>query len=50
LNFHYDRGEDEEWHEAHYELVRIFPESIRINYSYKKGLTTFLSFKSFLNT
>jgi thiol-disulfide isomerase/thioredoxin len=37
LNFHYDRGEDEEWHEAHYELVRSFPESIRINYSYKKG-------------
>lgn len=37
INFHYDRGEDEEWHEAHFELVRSFPNSKRINYSYRQG-------------
>jgi len=37
LNFHYDRGEDEEWYEAHFELVRSYPQSKRINYSYREG-------------
>jgi hypothetical protein len=37
LHFHYDRGEDEEWYEAHFELVRSYPESKRINHSYREG-------------
>jgi len=37
INFHYNRGEDEEWHEAHFELVRSYPNSKRINYSYREG-------------
>ena len=37
LNFHYNRGEDEEWYEAHFELVRSYPQSKRINYFYREG-------------
>ncbi len=33
----FDPGEDEEWHEAHFELVRSYPQSKRINYSYREG-------------
>jgi hypothetical protein len=37
LKFHYDRGEDEEWYQAHYDLVRLYPGHMRINYSYNRG-------------
>lgn len=37
LRFHYERGEDEEWHQAHFDLVREYPGHPRINYSYKRG-------------
>ncbi len=35
LKFHYERGEDEEWYQAHYDLVREYSDHIRINHSYK---------------
>lgn len=37
LKFHYDRGEDEEWYQAHFDLVRLFPDHPRINESYGRG-------------
>ncbi|MCC5906635.1 MAG: hypothetical protein JJU13_10530 [Balneolaceae bacterium] len=37
LKFHYERGEDEEWYQAHYDLVRLYPDHKRINYSYNRG-------------
>lgn len=37
LRFHYERGEDEEWYQAHFDLVREYPGHPRINYSYKRG-------------
>ncbi|TVR14892.1 MAG: hypothetical protein EA391_11880 [Balneolaceae bacterium] len=37
LKFHYQRGEDEEWYQAHFDLVREYPGHERINYSYNRG-------------
>lgn len=37
LKFHYQRGEDEEWYQAHFDLVREYPDHERINYSYNRG-------------
>lgn len=37
LKFHYDRNEDEEWYQAHFDLVREYPAHMRINHSYQRG-------------
>lgn len=37
LKFHYERGEDEEWYQAHFDLVREYPGHPRIGYSYQRG-------------